>query len=85
MGVMIGTYLALDKMSKSKGGRGGHIINVASVAGNIYTFRDTNDKTLLRPSSRLDCRYRTLLRGQARRRGLDHEPGSRRNHSKVIH
>jgi len=33
MGVMIGTYLAWEKMGKTKGGKGGHIVNIASVAG----------------------------------------------------
>lgn len=33
MSVFRGCYLAMEKMSKSKGGQGGHIINIASMAG----------------------------------------------------
>jgi len=32
---MIGTYLALEKMSTLSGGSGGQIINIASIAGRI--------------------------------------------------
>lgn len=34
--VMAGTYLALDRMSKANGGRGGLIVNTASIAGILY-------------------------------------------------
>merc|ERR1712179_50607 len=33
MSVMAGTYLAMERMDKQKGGRGGLIVNTASVAG----------------------------------------------------
>jgi len=33
MAVMAGTYLAIDRMNKQKGGRGGLIVNTASIAG----------------------------------------------------
>ena len=31
-----GTYIALDYMSTSKGGKGGTIINVSSMAGKVF-------------------------------------------------
>ena len=40
-GVLTGTYLAVEKMSKKNGGSGGRIINIASVAGvwvNSYKY-----------------------------------------------
>merc|ERR1712037_1031098 len=36
MAVMMGTYYAMDRMSKTKGGRGGLIVNTASVAGLVF-------------------------------------------------
>ena len=35
---MLGTNMAVDMMSKEKGGRGGIIINVASTAGDLFIF-----------------------------------------------
>ena len=32
-GVCHGTWLAIDKMSVAKGGKGGRIVNIASMAG----------------------------------------------------
>lgn len=36
MGVIRGTYLALEHMSKLSGGRGGVIVNTASMAGKAH-------------------------------------------------
>jgi len=36
MAVMMGTYYAMDRMSKMKGGRGGLIVNTASAAGLVF-------------------------------------------------
>jgi len=40
MAVMAGTYLAMDRMNKKKGGRGGIIVNTASAAGIAFGDRD---------------------------------------------
>lgn len=37
VGAIRGSYLALEHMSKLKGGRGGVIVNVASMAGTVAT------------------------------------------------
>nr|XP_019941018.1 PREDICTED: 15-hydroxyprostaglandin dehydrogenase [NAD(+)]-like [Paralichthys olivaceus] len=38
MGVIRGTYQALDHMNKLKGGRGGVIINISSLAGKVHVI-----------------------------------------------
>ena len=45
-GVCHGTWLAIDKMSVTKGGSGGRIVNIASMAG----FLEGTLKSLLTPS-----------------------------------
>lgn len=40
MSVMAGTYLAMERMDKQKGGRGGLIVNTASAAGIIFGGQD---------------------------------------------
>ena len=40
-GMCHGVYLAIDRMGRSKGGKGGRIVNVSSVAGlsvNSYSY-----------------------------------------------
>jgi len=49
MAVMAGTYYAMDRMSKAKGGRGGLIVNTASAAGLI--FNQVNDPQISEANS----------------------------------
>lgn len=39
-----GTYLALDHMKKDKGGKGGVIVNVASLAGLLNNLKELHHK-----------------------------------------
>ena len=46
VGATRGVFLAVDRMSKTKGGEGGRIINTASMAGvsvSYFTIRDSTE------------------------------------------
>ena len=45
LGASRGVYTAIERMGKSKGGKGGRIVNVASVAGlTVSTFKKMPQK-----------------------------------------
>ena len=66
LGASRGVYTAIERMGMSKGGKGGRIVNVASVAGlTVSTLKnaskDQRMRMLYEKQQFLDSKYRTGL------------------------